>query len=117
MAALIKRSFAAGTLVESLTAITILSIAGAATFMTIGWIISSNQMPRTIQVEAALRAAAKQTLQEKRLLDEAFELNGWKISRHVTTLPDFPNCFLLHFTALDEVGNKISEYDEIACDI
>lgn len=109
------RGLPAFSLLESLVAVTILSIAGTATFMTFEWMLSSNRMPLEVQANAVLRIAAIETQKNNRYIDETLELNGWKIMRKVQTMPPLENCFMLQFYAMDEQGKTISFYEEIVC--
>lgn len=103
------------SLLESLAAVTILSIAGAATFMTFGWVIQSNPMPLQLRADAVLRAAAQETRLQQRYLDETFDRDGLTVERRVLDLPDSRQCYLLRLSALDARGKTIAVYEELAC--
>ena len=107
--------FPAFSLLESLAAVTILSIAAAATFMTFGWVIQSNAMPLELRADAVLRAVAQETRQQQRYLDETFERGGLSVERRIVDLPDSKNCFVLHLSALDPRGKTLAVYEELAC--
>jgi|GEM_PF-5455638 len=110
---IINKKLPAFTLVESLAAIAILTIAFSATFMTVGWVLSSNRMPLELQATAVLRNAAEDTKNTKRFIDETFEMEGFKIERKVQELELSKGCFLLGFYTLDDQGHIISTYEEI----
>ncbi|MCC6463370.1 MAG: hypothetical protein IT260_23065 [Saprospiraceae bacterium] len=107
-----KTTFRAFTIVESLTAVTILAIAGAATFMTLEWVLQSNPMPLKIQADYALRKAAWQTKQEKQYVDDTFEMDQWTIERKVEALPGTSHFFLLRLRALNQNQQTITTYAE-----
>jgi type II secretory pathway pseudopilin PulG len=110
---ILRRKLPAFTLVESLAAVAILTIAFSATFMTVGWVLSTNQMPLELQASAVLRNAAQETKNTKRFINETLEMNGFKIERKVQELSGHEGYFLIAFYALDEHARTITTYEEI----
>lgn len=110
---MINKKLPAFTLVESLAAVAILTIAFSATFMTVGWVLSSNQMSLELQATAVLRNAAEETENTQRFIDETFEMKGFNIERKVRELELSKGCFLLELYALNEQGRIITTYEEI----
>lgn len=107
-----KTTFRAFSIVESLTAVAILAIAGAATFMTIEWVLQSNPMPLKVQADYALQKAAWQTKRSGHYLDETFKMDRWTIERKVETLPGTSQFYLLRLRALDQNQQTIATYAE-----
>lgn len=105
--------FAASSLVESMVAIVILTIAGTATFMTIGWVISSNSLVLQLRTEGILRAAAQETKKTARFFDETIESKEWVIHRKLSPVPGLPNACLMNFTARNNAGKTIATYEEL----
>ena len=108
-----KIGLRAFTIVESLTAVTILAIAGAATFMTLEWVLQSNPMPLELQAGNVLRQVARDTQTQGRYLDETFALDHWLIERKVEPLPESPRFLLLRLRALDQNQHTIASYAEL----
>jgi hypothetical protein len=100
------------TLVESLAAVAILTIAFSATFMTLGWVLGSNQMPLELQASAILRGVAQETRDTQRFIDETIEAEGLMVERKVRELPGFRDYFSLELAAMDEKGRIITTYQE-----
>lgn len=99
--------FKAFTLIESLVAMTILSIVVTISFMTVEWVLNSTRLPLNLRAKLNLEQVVADLKVNNRYFDETIEVEGFLIKKMLLPVAELKQCYRLELTAYDEKGTQV----------
>ncbi len=101
------------SLLESLLAMTILSIVFTVSLMTVEWLLSSHQLATQLRANCMLHEIVRETRENFSHATDVFQRDGLLIEKKITPVESMPGYYIIEIRAMDNNGHQVSRYDTL----